>query len=373
MSCGGATDTTWVRRIGPITLTRHSSQQAFTVLKSNFTPAEVSALCAEALEKGFKAFNNVAEGDSSSSSPAAAEDGIGDPSFQPVPSRAGRRKRKTNTKANLQLSSFLDQAQGAAGAAGAFVHPEPPPSKKKKTAAGSSGDDGSLNPASGTLAEGTGATEAGEKVDNLAGEVRVEREYGVADKKGQRHQIVRPRTVSTSFGQACVDAYLALVISALSRKMNDLANGAPSKCADGAPSSEKAATRTAGSGTTVPGEASAEDAMVVAGGDDDGDDGSRRAVTAEEVVGVISYTEELRKNVVRTGVPPPLPKYTKVAMWRGEDVCLSQLGAGDMKELMVGIAWCQPQGSRQSVDLDLSVMVSSTGLFLAIFSPSTST
>lgn len=357
----------------------NTSLQAYTVLKTTFTQAEVSALCEEALEKGFQAFNKVAGDDT----PADGES-ADDPSFQPALSRAGRRKRKNKTKAATHptLSSFLDQAQGA-GATGTFVHPEPPPSKKKKTTKtkGSNGDGGSIyNPAAGVaLVDGTGPgeteteteaeTEAEAQAENtfdnnLAGEVRVARECGVADKKGQRHQITRPRTVSTSFGQVCVDAYLGLVRSALSQKMDDLANGAPNKCPDGGGPSSEGLAQKAGSATTVTGKPSVEDMMMVAdgnGGDDD-EDGDRRAAAKEEVVGVISYTEELSKNVVRTGVPPPLPKYTKVAMWRGEDVCLNQLGAGDMEEVLVGIAWCEPKGLRRSVDLDLSVMVSSTGL-----------
>ncbi|CAN0457171.1 unnamed protein product, partial [Hapterophycus canaliculatus] len=138
-----------------------------------------------------------------------------------------------------------------------------------------------------------------------ADEVRVMRDCGVADKKGQRHQIIRPRTVSTRFGQPCVDAYLGLVTD---------------------------------------------------GYDSESHTECQREVKGE-VIGVISYTEELSKNVIRTGVPPPLPKYTKVAMWRGDDVCLNQLGAGDMEELLVGITWCEPKGSTAQIDLDLSVMV----------------
>ena len=320
--------------------------QAYTVLKTTFTPAEVTALRDEALDKAFEAFNHVTQGASSSSS------------SEPAVSRAGRRRRKPKPPTNPSLAAYLDGAQSADdAAAGPFVHPEPPPPKKIRTPTGSVVSADGTGPATG---------KAEEKLDNPAGEVRVEREYGVADKKGQRHQIVRPRTVSTSFGQPSVDAYLALVTSGLSRKMDDLANGAPNKAPDGAPSSDDVAAELAGpgTGTAVSVKVSADDAMVVAEVDNEGGGGGgggredkRRAAGKEEVVGVISYTEELSKNVVRTGVPPPLPKYTKVAMWRGEDVCLNQLGAGDVKELLVGIAWCEPKGSRQSVDLDLSVMV----------------
>lgn len=199
--------------------------------------------------------------------------------------------------------------------------------KKKKI------DEGSSAPAATTGEGGAGGGgKIGEPVmsrDPLTDEVRVVRECGVADKKGQRHQINRPRTVSTRFGQACVDGYLGLVTSALSQKMDDLASPTPTnvnvKAADGDAS-----------------EANSEEG---------------NEVKRDVVVGVISYTEELSKNVVRTGVPPPLPKYTKVAMWRGEDICLNQLGAGDMKRLLVGITWCEPKGSMTRIDLDLSVMV----------------
>lgn len=162
-----------------------------------------------------------------------------------------------------------------------------------------------------------------------------------------------------------MDAYLALVTSALSRKMDDLANGAPSKRPKGAPSLEDV-DGAMESDMTASARASEEDKMVVA--EDSNDDDSRRAVGKEEMVGVISCTEELSKNVVGTGVPPTLPMYTKLAMWRGEDVCLNQLGAGGMKELMVSITWCQPKGYHQSIDLDRSVMVSSPG-FRCCFLP----
>lgn len=301
------------------------------MLKTTFTPGEVSALRQEALDKSSTATKNVPPGGAASLQEAAA----GDPTVQTALPRAGHRRRKT-------ISAGASTAP--------FVHPEPTPSKKQRTAAaGSTGSTGGNdNPAAAAAFDeaSPAATDAEKMVDeDPAGEVRVGREYGVADKKGQRHQIFRPRTVSTSFGQACVDAYLALVISALSQKMEDLGNGAPpNKCPDGGISTLTDVGETTGSGMTVV--------------EEDNGGGKRRAAEKEEVVGVISYTEELSKNVVRTGVPPPLPKYTKVAMWRGEDVCLNQLGAGDMKELMVGIAWCQPKGPTPSIDLDLSVMVS---------------
>lgn len=194
------------------------------------------------------------------------------------------------------------------------------------------------------------AAEAGDNRDPPASEVRSTQEFGVADKKGQRHMIQRQRTISTSFGQGSADAYLAMVASALSQKMEEISalSAGVASGGDGADS--------ANAGVTVPLPASTGD------GDDCALDGGvspkgDASLTAGEVVGVISYTEELRKNVVRSGVPPPLPNYTRVAMWRGEDVCLEQLGAGDMKELKVGITWCEPKGSSDTVDLDLSVMV----------------
>lgn len=49
------------------------------MLKTTFTPAEVSVLCEEALHKGFKAMNNVAQGDAASS--------VNGTSFQPALSR----------------------------------------------------------------------------------------------------------------------------------------------------------------------------------------------------------------------------------------------------------------------------------------------
>ena len=150
-------------------------------------------------------------------------------------------------------------------------------------------------------------------------EVRMTWESGVGDKKGQRHQIQRARTVSTRFGPNSVGTYRDMVGSALSLKMETFV----------------AASRT-------PDEVLSE------------------APPQRAVVGVISYTEELSKNVVRSGVPPPLPKYTRVAMWRGDDVCLEQIGAGDVEELVAGITWCEPKGFDGRVDLDLSVIVSNS-------------
>lgn len=202
-----------------------------------------------------------------------------------------------------------------------FVHPEPLKNKKKR-------------PTDGMVVEPT--AEDKHKQSSVE-EVRVICEYGVADKKGQRFQIQRPRTVSTTFGQTSVDGYMAMLVSALShmmKKINALSSGA----LDGGPT--KGPMKAGKTTPTIP--------PV-----DDGD----MSLTTGEVVGVISYTEELSKNVVRSGVPPPLPKYTRVAMWRGEDVCLEQLGAGNMKEFLVGITWCGPKGWSHNVDLDLSVMV----------------
>lgn len=154
-----------------------------------------------------------------------------------------------------------------------------------------------------------------------ADEVRVMRIRGVGDKKGQRHQIMHGRTVSTRFGPNTVSAYLEVVRSALSLMMDRLAN-----------TSFRASENT-----------------------------SSDAPPRGKVTGIISYSEELSRNVVRSGVPPPLPKYTRVAMWRGESVCLDQMGAGDMEEeIVAGINWCEAKTPSERVDLDLSVMVSHT-------------
>lgn len=318
----------------------------------------MSALGREAFETAFKAFNRVEAVDPSPSQAAPL-------------SRRARSKRKppqVNNRRNIRVAAFVGQQAETAEKVGPHVHPEPPPSKKLKT-------DAETCPG-GQVVYGVVAgaeAEAKERPD----EVRVMREYSVADKKGQRHQIIRPRTVSTSFGQPCVDAYLGLVGSALSQKMEQLGSlPALSSPRDGIPGDTREdspvpmdaeQTRDDGScvepgvivGATVttdqkarpaaesdsnPGEAGA------AGGND-------KSVKGNGVVGVISYTEELRENVVRTGVPPPLPKYTRAQLWRGEDLCLDQLGAGGMKELLVGITWCEPKGSRERIDLDLSVMV----------------
>lgn len=279
----------------------------------------MAALCKEAVEESSKA--SMVPGANLSPEQAG-------------PSRAGRRQRKK--KRSLNAGEV-----GSAAKAGPYVHPDPPLKKRKTVVTGDDGDgddtcDVMGNDISGIAIvdrDGPEVAKIRSKPHNTADEVRVVREYGVADKKGQRHQIDRPRTVSTRFGQSSVDAYLDLLTSVLSRKMEDLvspptesssradlkANGMRDKCPEGVPNV---------------------------------------AAAREEVVGVISYTEELSKNVVRTGVPPPLPKFTRVAMWRGEDVCLNQLGAGEVQELLVGIHWCEPQGSNAQIDLDLSVMVS---------------
>lgn len=255
--------------------------QAYTVLNTTFSPSEVAALSEATRELPSVTNNGDEEVGNLLGAHSAASSAL---------PRGRRKKRGKGTNAP-------------------HVHPEPA-TKKRRT---------------GDVVEGVAETDEGE--DTNAIEVRVTREYGVADKKGQRHQIDRQRTVSKGFGQKSVDAYTAMVSSVLSRKMETLAK------ADTANRKVKPSADSSGSGK----------------------EGS--AAEAGEVIGVISYTEELNKNVVRSGVPPPLPEYTKVAMWRGEDVCLDQLGAGGMKELMVGITWCEPKGSHQSVDLDLSVMV----------------
>lgn len=342
--------------------------QVHTLLKKTFTSTEVSALGQEAFETSFEAFNRIEADDN------AVEEDAADPSSAQAAAplwRRARCKRKqpqANNRPNVQLAAFLDQHAETAEKVVPHVHPEPPPSKKSKT-------DGEGCP-SRPVVDGADAGAAAE-VKEGPDEVRVRRKYSVADKKGQLHQIVRPRSVSTSFGQPCVDAYLGLVVSALSQKMEQLGSlpALPSprdripggsrgdspvpidaeqtrddeSCVEagvivGATVTTDQKARPAKESESTPGEAGAE------GGND-------KSAKGNGVVGVISYTEELRENVVRTGVPPPLPKYTRAQLWRGEDLCLDQLGAGGMKELLVGITWCEPKGSRDRIDLDLSVMV----------------
>ncbi|CBJ28634.1 conserved unknown protein [Ectocarpus siliculosus] len=339
-----------------------------TLLKKTFTSTEVSVLGQEAFEASFKAFNrieadnNAVEEDAANPSPAQAAAPL---------SRRARRKRKqpqANNRPNVQLAAFLDQQAETAEKVVPHVHPEPPPSKKSKT-------DGEACP-SGPVVDGADAGAAAE-VKEGPDEVRVMREYSVADKKGQRHQIVRPRTVSTSFGQPCVDAYVGLVVSALSQKMDQLGSlpalSSPLARIPGGARGDSPVpmdaeqTRDDGScveagvivGATVATDQKARPAKESESnpGEAGAEGGNDKSAKGNGVVGVISYTEELRENVVRTGVPPPLPKYTRAQLWRGEDLCLDQLGAGGMKELLVGITWCEPKGSRDRIDLDLSVMV----------------
>lgn len=157
---------------------------------------------------------------------------------------------------------------------------------------------------------------------------------GVADKKGQRHLIKRTRTISTNFGSASVVAYNTMLSSLLSTKMENLAAGS-ARAGNGIVPAVAGESMQAGEGINSAG-----------------------SVGKRDMLGIISYSEELCRNCVRSGVPPPLPKYTRVAMWRGEDVCLEQLGVADMNELIVGITWCEPKdGKTGKVDLDLSVMV----------------
>ncbi|CAM9911654.1 unnamed protein product [Scytosiphon promiscuus] len=299
--------------------------KVYTVLKTTFTPAEIESLRDEALEKALGALGRVQSGNAA----LATGEGSRSPFMLAAP-QARRRKKKS--KGNPRLSSQVGHAGRAPGATRPHVHPEPPPMKKKKKE--EKIDEGSSELAATVVASegkaelGGESNSPGKARDPSTDEVRVMRECGVADKKGQRHQITRPRTISTRFGQESVDGYRCLVTSALSRKMEDLTSVASAKM----------------------------DVSVTDGGDSEAVARGRNDAE-REVVGVISYTEELSRNVIRSGVPPPLPKYTKVAMWRGEDVCLNQLGAGDMKELLVGITWCEPKGSTTRIDLDLSVMV----------------
>lgn len=146
----------------------------------------------------------------------------------------------------------------------------------------------------------------------LGDEVRVIREDGVADKKGQRHQIMRARTVSTSFGQACVDGYLGMVRLTLSRKIDALVS-TPSLSKPSAEGDAETAVLRPPHAPQSPGNEDTNMATEqnIAGVSKTG--GDQQAVT-EQVVGIISYSEELKKNAIRSGVPPPLPKYARVAI-----------------------------------------------------------
>ena len=90
------------------------------------------------------------------------------------------------------------------------------------------------------------------------------------------------------------------------------------------------------------------------------------ALGTKKVISLISLTPELHDNVIRSGLPPIEPPYSKVSMWRGEVVCINQLLEGgentdsktdsseaDGLELILGISWCQKQKG-PVVDLDLS-------------------
>lgn len=258
--------------------------QTYNLFKKAFTSDKAAALCKEAVQVASR---------------ASAAPGIESSPPQDVPRRAGN--------------------------VWSYVHPDSPPFKERKPL-GTDDDGDSTCDALGiditgnALYDGvrTEATEIEKKPDLPTGEVTVVRKYGVADKKGQRDHIARSHTVSTHFGQSSVDAYLTLLTSVLSWKMDNLTS------------------RPAASSSLVGLEANEMPDKCL-------EDAPNVLVVKEEVVGLISYTEELSKNVVRTGVPPPLPKFTRVAMWRGEDVRLNQLGAGDMEELLVGINWCEPK------------------------------
>lgn len=255
----------------------------------------------------------------------------GDPSVEAEPSRARRRKRKNKRRVNFS-SVVGDADTDSADNVVPYVHPDPPLRKIMKTVSNDEDGGGTHDPVGIDITGIALVDKAGTMSHPPGDEVRVVRACAVADKKGQRHQINRPRTVSTRFGQSSVDAYVNLLSSALAQKMEDFFSRSTTSSSVGL---------------------NAKQGPVKCPGDV-----PKVAAAKEEVVGVISYTEELSKNVVRTGVPPPLPKFTRVAMWRGEDVCLNQLGAGDMNELLVGINWCEPKGYNGSIDLDLSVMVS---------------
>lgn len=245
-----------------------------------------------------------------------------------------RRKKFTSRGARRKFNVMM----GLSNAAGVrrSVHSEPPSPKRIRS-----------DMKTGEHVDGGDGGDCNDHAKGKNDEVRVLKEFGVADKMGQRHQIIRQRTVSTSFGSDDVDGYTNLLSSVLSGKIDELVSGIPGEVGGG--------------GCGGGGEKGGGKANCRGNGMRKSHEGSRETHDGE-VVGVISYSEELSRNVVRSGVPPPLPRYTKVAMWRGEDVCLEQLGAGEMQELIVGITWCEPKsGKMGKVDLDLSVMVSANG------------
>jgi stress response protein SCP2 len=70
---------------------------------------------------------------------------------------------------------------------------------------------------------------------------------------------------------------------------------------------------------------------------------------------VVLFTSELLNNL-RKGQPPIIPDYSKVALWRNESVCLSEVSGKNLRKLRAGITWCEPKNkSITNVDLDLSV------------------
>lgn len=277
------------------------------MLKTKLSPAKVNVLTEAVLAMSFEASNQIT------------------PDVPPDPIA----EANAATHANWWRSQERRKGSPAGSKSTPFSHPEPPGKKRRVEKSGSG------VAAQETLGASTIAR-APDRRDPPPDEFRVKQYSSVADKEGQRHQISRARTISTRFGQTCVDEYVGMMSSVLSSRMQEL-------------------TDSSGVGTCSGGAIANKPGMGECGVSKD----SEASVVAGEVSGVISYTEELSKNVVRSGVPPPLPDYTRVAMWRGESVCLEQIGAGQLeKELLVGIAWCERKGGGERVDLDLSVMVS---------------
>jgi len=124
------------------------------------------------------------------------------------------------------------------------------------------------------------------------------------DKLGQVHARAPHKVVSRSFGEATVEAYKAML----------------------------------------------ERLLVTAG--DTATSGMPANTTA-----IVVHSPELQ-NVIRTGVPPSIPAYSKSSLWRHERVHLQQLLQGEEEApvLQAGISWTEAPG-QSHVDLDLSVIL----------------
>ena len=73
---------------------------------------------------------------------------------------------------------------------------------------------------------------------------------------------------------------------------------------------------------------------------------------------VIVNTPEM-ENLVRTGLPPAIPAYTRASLWRNEAVCLQQIAreGEELDHIIAGISWCESQTKPKRIDLDLSIML----------------